>query len=78
MEKTQSYYPKLKAKMNGYFSTFFSAMGTVIHPAAGKNELQKTKRQSSKQAYSHPASPDSLHIRAGLRTQNPLRKNPAP
>lgn len=73
-----SYRPKVFEKMNGYFHQLFSCIETVIHPAAGKAELRKQKRRTSKPPYALQASPDSLHIRASVRMQNPVRHNPAP
>lgn len=73
-----SYPPKLTQKMNGYLHAFLSYLEAAIHPAAGKNEWQKTKRRQSKPSYSPQVSPDSLNMRANVRTQNGARRNPAP
>ena len=78
MEKPMSNYPKLIFKMNGYLYNFFTYFETVIHPAAGKSDQRKSKRRSSKPANSVQTSPDSLNIRTTVRTQNPVRRNPAP
>jgi hypothetical protein len=73
-----SQYPKLLAKMNGCLHHILTYFEAVIHPAAGKDDVQKNKRRNSKPAYYSQVSPDSLHIRASLRTQNAARRNPAP
>lgn len=74
----KSQYPKILTKMNACFHSFKTYFEYIIHPAAGKSELQKTKRRSSKSSLIHQASPDSLHIRAAVRANNAVRRNPAP
>ncbi|HUC79507.1 MAG TPA: hypothetical protein VMR70_01275 [Flavisolibacter sp.] len=64
--------------MNACIHSFKSYFEYIIHPAAGKSEPQKTKRRSSKPSFTPPASPDSLHIRAAVRANNAVRRNPAP
>lgn len=64
--------------MNTYFYSFKSYFETVIHPAAGKPEIPKNKRRSSKTSYLPQASPDCLNIRAAVRANNAVRRNPAP
>jgi hypothetical protein len=63
--------------MNTYLHSFITYFETVIHPAAGKPELQKSQRRS-KSASSKQGSPDSLNIRATVRANNTVRRNPAP
>lgn len=64
--------------MNGYLQNFLTYFETVLHPAGGKDDLRKNKRRNSKPSYSLRVSPDSLNIRANVRTQNGVRRNPAP
>lgn len=64
--------------MNAYLHNFITYFEMVVHPAAGKNEVQKNKPRSSKQSAIIQASPDALHIRAAVRANNAVRKNPAP
>lgn len=71
-------YPKLRTTMNVYLHNILSYFETVIHPAAGKDDLQKTKRRTGKPSYSTQVSPDCLNIRANVRVQNGVRRNPAP
>ena len=78
MEKPMSYVPKLSGNMNAYLHTFLSYVEAVLHPSAGKNGVQQEKRRNNKPSYSLQASPDCLHIRAGQRSQNGVRRNPAP
>lgn len=73
-----SHYPKLLTKMNTYLHSFLTYFEHVIHPAAGKSENLKSKRKSSTAAYSLQASPDCLNIRAAVRANNSVRRNPAP
>jgi hypothetical protein len=65
-------------KMNSFFYNFFTYFENVIDPAAGKSDVQKTKRKSTKGSAPSPASPDCLNIRAAVRSQNAVRRNPAP
>jgi len=64
--------------MNVYLQNILTYFDAVLHPAEGKDELRKSKRRASKPSYARQASPDSLNIRAGVRTQNQVRRNPAP
>jgi len=65
--------------MNTYLHSFLTYFEHVIHPAAGKSENLKSKRKSSTSAaYSLQASPDCLNIRAAVRANNSVRRNPAP
>ncbi|HYO23145.1 MAG TPA: hypothetical protein VER36_12130 [Flavisolibacter sp.] len=65
--------------MNTYLHSFKTYFDNVIHPAAGKSDAQKSKRKSSKTtSYFSQASPDCLNIRAAVRSQNNVRRNPAP
>ena len=65
--------------MNGYLQNFLTYFETVLHPAAGKDDVRKIKRRNSnKTAYTRQVSPDCLNIRATVRTQNSVRRNPAP
>lgn len=64
--------------MKMHLHKFISYFEHVIHPAAGKNGLQKPKRRNSKSVYDFKASPDSSNIRASLRKQDNVRFNPAP
>lgn len=73
-----SHYPKLITAMNVCLHNILTYFETVIHPAAGKDDLQKGKQRASKPAYSRQVSPDCLNIRANVRTQNIVRRNPAP
>ena len=63
--------------MNACLHNLLTYLDVVIHPAAGKDDLPKSKRRSSKPAYSRQVSPDCLNIRASVRTQN-AKRNPAP
>jgi hypothetical protein len=72
-----SQYPKLLTKMNTYLHCFLTYFENVINPAEGKSEW-KNKRRNSKASYASPSSPDSLNIRAAYRSQNSVRRNPAP
>ena len=73
-----SQYPKLLLKMNTYVTGFITYFEQTFHPAAGKNTNEKNKRKSSKTIYQTQASPDCLNIRASLRKQDNIRRNPAP
>ena len=73
-----SHYPKILLKMNTYLSGFITYFDHVIHPAGGKSELQKNKRKSGKKSNTIQASPDSMNMRASLRADNGVRRNPAP
>lgn len=74
-----SYSPKLIVKMNGYLYNFLTYFEAVLHPSGGKADAQKNKRRGHKNNTPPvTASPDSLHLRAGVRTQNAVRRNPAP
>jgi hypothetical protein len=73
-----SNYPKILTKMNTYLHSMMFFFENVIHPAGGQSEAQKSKRKSSKKNYSVQTSPDSLNIRATVRAQNSVRRNPAP
>jgi hypothetical protein len=64
--------------MNNILYNFLTYFENVIHPAAGKIEAQKNKRRNSKASNQVPASPDCLHIRAAVRSNNSIRRNPAP
>lgn len=64
--------------MNTYLHHVIFYIENVIHPAGGQPEVQKTKRKSTKKAFSTQVSPDSLNIRATVRAQNSVRRNPAP
>ena len=64
--------------MNTYLHSFMTYFEMVVHPAAGKSEMEQSKPKSSKTKTSIQASPDSLHIRAAVRANNAVRKNPAP
>jgi hypothetical protein len=64
--------------MNTYLHSVKIYFEHVIHPAAGKNDAQKTKRRNSQTSYALQASPDCLNIRAAVRSQNNVRRNPAP
>ncbi len=64
--------------MNSYFYSFRTYVEAVIHPAAGKTEIPKNKRRSSKTPALPQASPDCLNIRAAVRANNAVRRNPAP
>ena len=64
--------------MNAYLHNFFTYFVTVLHPAGGKDELRKMKSRNSKPSFSRQVSPESLNIRANVRTQNYVRRNPAP
>lgn len=78
MKKPMSYAPKLYTDMNAYLHTFLSYFEAVLPPSAGKSNVQKEKPRSGKPLYSPPVSPDCLHLRASVRTQNGVRRNPAP
>lgn len=64
--------------MNHYLHHFITRFETAIHPAAGKENLQKKKEKNSKTAYLLQASPDCFHTRATARKQDNARRNPAP
>ena len=64
--------------MNTYLHNVRSYFEIVIHPAGGKSNAPKSKRRNSKTPYSLQASPDCLHIRAAVRANNAVRRNPAP
>ena len=64
--------------MNTYLHNMFFYIENVIHPAGGQPEMQKGKRKTSKKPFSKQASPEALNIRATVRAQNSVRKNPAP
>jgi hypothetical protein len=72
-----SHYPKILLKMNTYLHSFITYFENVIHPA-GKSDPQKAKPRSSKATYQLQTSPDSLNIRASVRKQDSVRRNPAP
>ena len=73
-----SNYPKILTKMNTYLHSMMFYFENVIHPAGGQSDVQKSKRKTSKKNYSTQVSPDSLNIRASVRAQNSVRRNPAP
>jgi hypothetical protein len=73
-----SYYPKILTKMNTYLHSMIFYFENVIHPAGGQSEAQKTKRKSGKKTFSRQVSPDSLNIRATIKAENNVRRNPAP
>ena len=73
-----SQYPKLLTRMNTYLHSFLTYFDHVIHPAGGKSDNTKPKRRTSKTAYALQASPDCLNIRAAVRANNSVRRNPAP
>jgi hypothetical protein len=64
--------------MNTYLHSFITYFEQVIHPAGGKSEMIKSKRRSNKPSTSFSASPDCLNIRAAVRANNSVRRNPAP
>lgn len=64
--------------MNTYLHSFLNYFEQVIHPAAGKDEMQKNKRRNSKTLPQIITSPDSLNMRASLRKHDNVRRNPAP
>ena len=64
--------------MNAYLSGVFTYFENVLHPAASKSEVQKTKRRASKTVPQLQASPDCLNMRAVARKQDTVRLNPAP
>lgn len=64
--------------MNIYLHSFLNYFDQVIHPAAGKDEMQKSKRRNTKILPQFMASPDSLNMRASIRKQDNVRRNPAP
>lgn len=74
----KSYYPKILTKMNTYLHSMMFYIENVMHPAGGQPELQKGKRRTSKKSFARQASPDALNIRATVRAQNSVRRNPAP
>ena len=73
-----SKYPKIITKMTSYLHNMIFYLETVIHPAGGQPDGQKTKRRSGKKNSLKHTSPDSHNIRATLKAQNNVRKNPAP
>lgn len=78
MKQMASNEAKRTPKMTGYLFNIWTYFEAVIHPAAGKGEVQKVKRRSNKPSYSAHGSPDSLNMRANVRAQNAVRRNPAP
>ncbi|RYD75695.1 MAG: hypothetical protein EOP53_16020 [Sphingobacteriales bacterium] len=64
--------------MNTYLHNVIFYIENVIHPAGGQPEIQKTKPKSSKKGFSTQVSPESLNIRATVKAQNGVRRNPAP
>jgi hypothetical protein len=64
--------------MNTCLHNIFTYFEMVLHPASGKDDLPKNKRRASKPAISRQVSPDCLNFRANVRTQNAVRRNPAP
>jgi hypothetical protein len=64
--------------MNTYLCNVIYYFENAIHPAGGKAELQKSKRTSGKSTFLGQASPDSSNIRAAVRANNNVRRNPAP
>lgn len=78
MEKPMSYAPKLYTDMNACLHTFLSYFEAVLPPPAGKHNVHKEKSRTGKSFYLSQASPDCLNLRASVRTQNGVRRNPAP
>lgn len=73
-----SQYPKILLKMNTYLHSFLTYFENTLHPAAGKSDLQKAKRKTSKPLSQFRATPDCLNMRAAIRKQDTVRRNPAP
>ena len=73
-----SQYPKIIVKMNAFLYSFLNYFETVIHPAAGKNEVQKTKRRNSKATQQLQPTPDCQNTRSSVRKNDYVRRNPAP
>ena len=73
-----SYYSKILLKMNSCFSNVYQYFEFVVHPAAGKNTSNKTKKRNGKTAVLPKATPDSHNLRDGVKRADSYRRNPAP
>lgn len=77
-EKTMSQYPKILLKMNNFLNDFLHYFENVIDPLVGKSEVQKNKSANNKEANQFYSSPDCMNIRASVRKNDNVRRNPAP
>lgn len=78
MKKPMSSAPELYTNLNAYLHAFLSYFEAVLPSSAGKNNVQQEKCRTGKPSRATQASPDCLHLRASVRTQNGVRRNPAP
>ncbi len=71
-------HPKFLLKMSSRLHSVFNSFINAVHPAAGRAIAEKKKKRTSTTFALPKGSPDSLNIRDIFKSQNSIRRNPAP
>lgn len=73
-----NHHPKFLLKMNISISQFITLFESIAHPAAGRAVAEKKKKRSSAMQAYPTGTPDSRNIRGVYKSQDSIRRNPAP
>jgi hypothetical protein len=71
-------HPKILLKMNISLHQFLTLLESIAHPAAGKAVSEKKRKRNSAMPVYPSGTPDSRNIRGVYKSQDCIRRNPAP
>ena len=73
-----NHHPKFLLKMNISLHQIITLFDYIAHPAAGKAVMEKKRKKSSAIPAYPNGTPDSRNIRGVYKSQDSIRRNPAP